>query len=218
MRWWHKSILNPKYKDYADSVHHLKKSNTPLSEQKFVVIDTETTGLDVKTDQILTIGIVPIVGYEICVDQTAEWTLPLEHSSKGGHAIHEILERDISKSLPASQVLEQFLEASKGAIIIGHHIAFDVNMLNKHCVETLQQEVLNPYYDTNRMYERLYKDFSSQAQAANSLDAICDELGITIEDRHTALGDASATALLFMRLLKRLESRGVKTVKDLFRR
>jgi DNA polymerase-3 subunit epsilon len=48
-----------------------------------------------------------------------------------------------------------------------------------------------------------------------SLDVLCKRFDIVTKDRHTALGDAFLTALLFMKLIRLFEKKGIKTLKQL---
>lgn len=220
--WFKRKNTSPdEYRWYSDSTIGLKSSRRLLSEQKFLVVDTETTGLNIQTDQIVSIGIVPIQAFSICVKDTKEWILAHPNGSGSGSHIHEVIPSDQIRGIPEKEVAQSFLKAAQGAIIIGHHVNFDFEMLHKFLASTLQVELNNPYYDTGRMFKRLsgnaYSTLDHEPMSL-ALDKICKDLDIPIHDRHTALGDASATAILFMRLLKDLEKRGVKTVKDLLKR
>ena len=64
---------------------------------------------------------------------------------------------------------------------------------------------------------------SSQARGADEresyrLDSLVRRYGIEVPERHTAAGDALATALLFQRLLKKAKRRGILTLGDLLSR
>lgn len=222
MSWFHKKPDVPEaFRWYAESVSGLKRSKTPTSEQKFLIVDTETTGLNVDHDSIVSIGIVPIQGYRIQSERTREWIIQSEESIGSGASIHGVMPNDQRVGTPAQLAAEEFLKAAEGAIVVGHHIGFDESMLHKFLSRELNVPFLNPTYDTGHMFRRLkgtpYKLLGVEP-AAEALDKICEDLGIPIDDRHTALGDAAATAILFMRLLKDLEKRGVKTTKELLGR
>lgn len=222
MNWFNKKANVPEaYRWYAESVVGIKRSKTPTREQKFLVVDTETSGLDTDSDTIISIGIVPIQGYRIQSESTQEWIIQSEASKGSGASIHGVMPKDQREGTPAEIVAGEFLEAVKGAIVVGHHIGFDAKMLNKFLQDELQVPFLNPTYDTGHMFRRLKGtpyNLLGVEPAAEALDKICEDLGIPIDDRHTALGDAAATAILFMRLLKDLEKRGVTSVKELLKK
>lgn len=222
MKWWPSKITGPsEFKDYRESVEQLTRSKAPLTEQKFLIIDTETTGLDIKTDRVISIGVVPMTGYTIHPALAVEWILPAVSSRSGGIDIHEILPSEKTADITREQVAREFLKMAEGAVIVGHHIEFDVQMMSKFTFETVGQNLLNPFRDTSSLYGRVNDAMylSGRGISANmALDVICKELDIDVDDRHTALGDAAATAFLFMRLLKQLEKRKVTTVRGLFRK
>ena len=56
--------------------------------------------------------------------------------------------------------------------------------------------------------------FLEHGSQNHSFDAIAERLGIDIEGRHTALGDAIATARVFLRMVEMLEARGVTTLRQ----
>lgn len=222
MSWFSKKPEIPvAYKSYAESVSSLKKSSTPLPDQKFIVLDTETTGLDLKKDEIVSIGFVPMKGFKISISDSAEWILLNMDSTGKGAEFHEIIPSDERIGMPSKEAAEKLLRVLEGAVLVGHHIRFDAEMLNKWLLRELNVPLLNPTYDTAHLYRRvkgLPYTFEHGDPMGNALDKICLELGIPMDDRHTALGDAAATAYLFMRLLKQLQSRGISSIKDLLKR
>jgi len=74
--------------------------------------------------------------------------------------------------------------------------------------------------DTNYLAKRIHSPFYKMAvgQTQNfSLDALCKQYQVPIRDRHTASGDALITALLFLKLIGRLEAKGVHEFGDLIK-
>ena len=105
-----------------------------------------------------------------------------------------------------------------GAVLIGHHVAFDVEVLDRLVRRNLGFPLLNRSYDTlalARRVDRQLGDPDGVRPDELGLEALCDRYGVEIEGRHTAMGDAFATALLFLKLLARLKERRVRTLGDL---
>ena len=78
--------------------------------------------------------------------------------------------------------------------------------------------MLNKTYDTVNLAKRVDTHFSQPGLFNNkelSLESLCERYAVEINDRHTAMGDAMATALLFIKLIKKLEKRGIKNGKQL---
>jgi len=108
---------------------------------------------------------------------------------------------------------------------VAHHAAFDMRMLEKAIAPYRGAKVWNPSVDTAQLARRVEVSAmtSNQARGAEQqsdyqLDRLVERYGIDIPERHTAAGDALATALLFQRLLKKAERRGIVTLGDLLAR
>ena len=108
----------------------------------------------------------------------------------------------------------------QNSIIVGHHIGFDFAVLNPAFQEHLGGQLRNQILDTNQLAKRITSPFYKMeiGQGKNfSLDALCKQYGVPIYDRHTASGDALITALLFLKLIGRLEGKGIRHLIDLLR-
>lgn len=191
-----------------------------LFETRFVVLDTETTGLNPKTDRILSIGAVAVVNDQILLEDYFESYLKQEAFNNDSIAIHEITPGESFKANNPKQAMNDFLEFLGGAILIGHNIQFDFQILSNACQRQLGFPLLNKSYDTVDLLKRTEDHFAFPEKykgAELGLDSLCERFHIPIHDRHTAMGDAMATAILFTRQMKKLRKRGVKSVKDLLR-
>ena len=95
-------------------------------------------------------------------------------------------------------------------------------MLQKAIAPYRGAKVWSPSVDTAQLAQRLEIGVmtSNQTRSADQrrpyqLDNLVARYGIDVPERHTAAGDALATALLFQRLLKKAERRGIRTLGDL---
>ena len=188
---------------YRDCFTRSWTDQTPTAEIRFVVLDTETTGLDPRRDRLITIGAVAVKAGEIILADSFEALLRLAYNSSAV-TVHGITREEAQEGLEESQALEQFLPYLQDGVIVGHHIQHDIETLNagyeRHFGITLQ----NRFLDTMDLALHLQNDgaFSSRAEIQGfSLDALCDFFGVAPHDRHTAGGDAFITALIFLRLL-----------------
>lgn len=192
-----------------------------ISEARFVVLDTETTGLDPKKDRILSIGAVAVQGYSLKVNDSFEVALKQSQFNKESIAVHEITPGSSALAEEPKSVMTDFLNYLKGAVIIGHYVDFDYKILSEAVHRQLGFHLLNKRYDTMQLLRRTDTHFAYNNLNKPSdfgLDQVCERFNIPISDRHTAMGDALATSLLFARQLKKLEHRGINTVKDLLKR
>jgi CBS domain-containing protein len=183
---------------------------TPLSALEAVVIDTETTGLDARIARIIQIGALRIKGQ---VRAKAE---PFQALINPGVPIppettrvHGIWDRDVAEA-PMFQAIEPELSSFlNGAILIGHTISFDIAMLQR------EHQLAGRAFARRRSLDvRMLARIASPSLAKYDLDGLCAWLGVTVEGRHTALGDAVATADIYARLVPLLRQNGVRTLAE----
>ncbi|GGZ19069.1 DNA polymerase III subunit epsilon [Echinicola pacifica] len=192
---------------------------TLLTELTFVVVDTETTGLDIKQDHILAFGGVKIIKQRIIIETSREHYLVSKKKSASSIKIHEIIQP--KNPLPIREFVRGLLPYLSNDIFVAHHAGFDLGMLEKVCKPFGLRRILNPIVDTGDLAMRLEHGIQYDPSRINlqdySLDKLCERYNIKVEDRHTAAGDAFLTAQLLLKLLKLAEKRGIKTYGDLMR-
>ena len=219
--WVRSSRVPPEFKWYRDAQPRWADRKRPLDEVRFVVLDTETTGLDPARDRVLEVAAVGVLGSSIAVSDCLDLRVRQHLTTPGGVDVHEITPGEAAKGLPEEDVARRLLAFLGGAILIGHHVAFDVVALDRLLRRNLGFALLNRSYDTlalaGRVDHRLL-DPEAVAGDQRGLEALCGRYGVEIEGRHTAVGDAFATALLFLKLLARLRERRVRTLGDLLGR
>jgi DNA polymerase-3 subunit epsilon len=171
------------------------------------VLDTETTGLNPKQDQVLSIGAVLVEERSIQLGEVLELTLQNPQASTSSIPIHGILPSESAAGIPPEEASRKLLRFIGNSPLVGHHLAFDLRMLQKllatHCPGFFFH---NRCLDTAQLARRLEKPFVSQDMIRGtdySLDELIKRYGLVAHDRHTALGDAFITAQLFLKLLSR---------------
>ncbi|MFD2035852.1 PolC-type DNA polymerase III [Belliella marina] len=189
----------------------------PISQLRFVVLDTETTGFDFKKDYIVSFGAIKLKGYSMLIQETFETYLDAPVQNASSIQVHEILYPiEIS---PLKDFAADFLKYVGTDIIVGHHIGFDLAMMDKIFKSFGLNELLNPVIDTKDLAIRLEKgphyDRRMGKREEYSLDSLCERYGIPLDDRHTAAGDAFLTAQLLMKLLKLAEQKGITNFGEL---
>lgn len=191
-----------------------------------MVFDTETTGLDLAKNRLLSIAGVAMNGGEVALDDTFD--VMVAQTDVGGAdaaVVHGLISKDLVGGLPADEAAARFLAFAGDAILVAHHAAFDVRMLQKAIAPYRGAKVWSPTVDTAQLARRVEVGPmpTNEAHGADDresyrLDSLVRRYGIEVPDRHTAAGDALATALLFQRLLKKAERRGIVTLGDLLSR
>ncbi|SHE72900.1 DNA polymerase III, epsilon subunit [Fodinibius roseus] len=193
-------------------------SDEPVSRCSFVALDTETTGLEVKRDYIVSYGSVAIRSYAIKVNRARQLYLhPKKESTKEAIKVHEII--NAKDTLSLRSFVKLFLGDIGHAVLVGHNIGFDIAMLEKAARPFGLKKIRNHRLDTYDLAVRLelgkHTDYSLINKKDYQLDALCRRYHIPLDDRHTAAGDAFLTAQLFLKLLKIAEKRGITTLGSL---
>ena len=195
-----------------------KQSPVVDFQSKFIVIDTETTGFDYQNDRILCIGGVALTQGTIHVKESFEVYLIQDHYNSESTVIHGILKEEKIEKISEIEALEKFLAFIGNAPIIAHHAMFDVKMINKALERNGLPVLKNKLLDTVVLYKKsLLKSPLIEVKSNYSLDELADKFNLSKKDRHTALGDAYITALLFLKIHKKLkEKTGQVTIKKFF--
>jgi DNA polymerase III subunit epsilon len=202
----------PEYYDF-DLFNFADKSidlDRKLSELTYTVFDTETTGLEPsKGDEIIQIGAARIVNNRLLrqeiFDQLVDPECPLKPESIPIHGISE----DMVRGQPnIDLVLPAFHEFCEDTVLIAHNAAFDMRFLQLK-EERTGIRFTQPVLDTLLLSAVIHPN-----QESHKLDVILERLGVHIESRHNALGDALATGEVFLKMVPLLEEMGIVTVRQ----
>jgi DNA polymerase-3 subunit epsilon len=192
----------------------------PIRQLNFVVVDTETTGLNPQKDFIISFGGIKVRNYRMDLRSSKELYLDAPVRNPESIKVHEIIYT--LKSIPLKDFGKEVLGYISSDIIVGHHIGFDLMMLEKALKDFGLKKLQNHVLDTQHLAIRLEKgphyDLSVAKPGEYSLDNLCERYGIALDDRHTAAGDAFLTAQLLMKLLKAAEKKGINDFGSLFRK
>lgn len=207
------------YLQYLEAYYKpdLKKS---IHEQSFVVLDTETTGLDLGQDNILSIGAVRIINNTIDISDSLSIIVKNQQlQTQNAVAIHGLVQTDIKGQSEAESIAALFKFVGSD-IIVGHHIAFDIAMLNKLSRKNGGGDLKNNLLDTSYLARRLdhTTDPDSLDRKEYTLDKLCSRFKVIPKARHTADGDAFISAIVFMKLIQKLYIKGVTSTGQLVRK
>jgi DNA polymerase III subunit epsilon len=186
---------------------------TPIDRLRFVVLDSETTGLDLHVDRIITIGAVAVRGHEIVLEDSFDALVAV--ADTGAVEVHGITRDAARKGLEEAEVLARFLDYLRDGVIVGHHVGHDVGMLDVACERLWGFRTLNRSLDTMDLTLHLERDgaFAGRPPIRQfTLDALCGMFEVIPHDRHTASGDAFLTAQVFLRLLRLAARHGRTTL------
>ncbi|RXP63506.1 3'-5' exonuclease [Lutibacter sp. HS1-25] len=190
-----------------------QKQPKTIETTRFVVFDTETTGLDLAKDKILSIGAVAINNKIIDVSDSFEIYLKQDEFNAETVEIHGLLKDGHLIKSAEKEAIEQFVNYLENSVLVAHHAAFDVEMINAALKRVNLPKLKNKTIDTGILYKKL----ADKKDSHFNLDVLCEEFNIPKHDRHTASGDAFITALLFLKIISKLKKERTVHYSDLFR-
>ena len=167
-----------------------------------IVLDTETTGLNPETgDRLIEIGCVELVGRKLTGNNRHYYVNPGRSSSEEALRVHGISDEFLKDKPRFEQIVEELLAYVAGAEIIIHNAPFDVGFLDKELELTGRgrfRSFVGSVTDTLVMAKEMYPG------KRNSLDALCDRLGVDNSSRtlHGALLDAELLADVYINLTR----------------
>jgi DNA polymerase-3 subunit epsilon len=173
----------------------------PAEDAPLVALDAETTGLDPESATLLSLGAVPIDGRRVLLSDRFEAMIQREGPThEGSVRIHRLRAIDLATGLQPSEALERFREWLGDRSILGYCVEFDRGVLNRALREDGHRGLDVPAYDLRQLYRLKRKDHVEDPGHGIDLDGILADAGIPPLARHTALGDAVATALAYLAL------------------
>ena len=196
----------------------LTKIPETVEENTFVVFDTETTGFDFKNDRILSIGALKIQHKSIEISDVFEKYINQSTFNPETVAIHGIIKNDLNPDISEEDVIKEFLSYIGNSVLVAHHVAFDVGIINEALSRMRLPKLKNKVLDTMLLYRssRINSNLIDK-ERSYSLDEIAENLNISVKDRHTSAGDAYITAIAFLKIISRLSKQRNARLKDVFR-
>ncbi|MCJ8240506.1 3'-5' exonuclease [Peteryoungia algae] len=198
--------------DLLSRLNYEKISDAQIDALTYVVFDTETTGLlPEQGDEMVQIAAVRIVnGKRVKSEVFNLFVNPGRPIPPSSSAIHGVTDAMVADAVSVQEAVRQFHRFAEGAVLVAHNAPFDMEFLSRREKE-LGLRFLNPILDTVLVSATVF----GRAET-HTLDALAERLGVCIdeEDRHTALGDAIATADVFIKLKDMLAGRGLSRFGD----
>lgn len=188
----------------------------PLADERLVVLDLETSGLDLRRDQLLSIGAVVIADGAIDLRQQYECTLHCaDHRVGASTLIHGLAPSAIAAGDDPREALLGFLEFLGDSPLLAFHAGFDRRMLARALKQHLGQRLQHCFYDVAELAPLL----CPQAELRQAgLDDWIGHFGLQVGERHHASADALATAELALILFSRARRQGLDSLAALQRR
>ncbi len=197
-------------KAYFANINRYKTVTT--KESVFVVLDTETTGLNVNDGhRIVSIAATKIKNLKITNEILDELVNPERQISEPSIKIHHITQEKVKNKPLLKELDDKIYNFLENTILVGHNLNFDIKFIIKSApYTTIAHRVKNIVtIDTIYLAAGIYPHFKSY-----ELSFLCENLKIQTEDqtRHSAIGDSVITARLFLHLLVEASKKDVNTI------
>jgi DNA polymerase III epsilon subunit family exonuclease len=182
--------------------------DTPLADLPALSIDTETTGLDIRQDRVISIGGVRLQGDRLYRSATLNLLVnPGRAIPNRTIAVHGISNSMVADAPAFAAIAEEFAAATEHLVMVGHHVAFDVGILQAEMRAVGRDWSPARSLDVMLLHAGLFPESD-----AYSLDDLAAKLKVPVIGRHSALGDALTTAEIYVRLVPMLIERGAVTL------
>jgi len=212
--------LHPLARANLKALDHLGAGQNARS-LRYVIFDLETTGLSLNQDRVVSAAAYRVVDGRIALgDVFSSLVSPGRDIPSSAVKIHGIVPSMVDDAPSFAEVFEKFLGYLGTDILVGYHVGFDLHFLNIYMQQTHGFPVQNLVLDAQSMCRKVcfpphLRSYACRLKGNQDLDTVAKHFDIEIQERHTALGDALATAMIFQRILLEVEKAGPGQLKNL---
>lgn len=173
----------------------------PYEGDECVVFDCETTGLDRKRDEILSIGAVIVKGDRILTSRTFEcFVRPSGDINHESITIHGIRHCDLDGAVEPEKAIRDFLDFIGNRPLVGYYLEFDVAMVERYVKPLLGIRLPNRKTEVSGLYFDKKIALIPQGNIDLRFDTILATLGLPAMGKHNAVNDAIMTAMIYVKL------------------
>jgi DNA polymerase-3 subunit epsilon len=189
------------------------KSGAPFNNSRCVVVDVETSGLNLQNDRLISIGAVAVVNGKIVLGDSFYVVLQqTTASNKENILLHGISNTAQTEGVPAADALLGFLKFLGKDTLIAFHVTFDQTMIQRAIRHYLGFSFKHTWIDMAYVMPALNPGLATQYR---SLDDWISHFEIRNDARHNALADALVTAQLYQVALDQAGKKGITHVSGL---
>lgn len=188
-------------KSYSDDSNLAESTN--LSQCTFTIFDLETTGFFPEAgDEIISIGAVKVKNLRVDYEDSFYTVIkPIRKVSRSIKELTGLEEQELTAGEFFPTVLEDFINYSKGTVLVAHPASFDINFLEKVMKVWRLPPITPEFIDSHGIANYLYPS------KRNYLDELINRFHIIRRERHHALNDAQMTAEIFINLLEECQTK-----------
>ena len=182
---------------------------------RFLVVDVETTGLDLDRDEIVSFSALPVeAGRVVTGSAVGGLVRPERGPAPSSIEIHGLRTADLEAAPPAAQALAPLAAAMAGRTPVAHAAWVESAFLRRP-LRALGTRMPRRVVDTALLWRLLSIQRGEDDPGWCALSAVAEGLGLPAHRPHVAEGDALTTAQAFLALATHLEAQGRGTVREL---
>jgi|LSQX01.1.fsa_nt_gb DNA polymerase-3 subunit alpha (Gram-positive type) len=186
-----------------------KPGKGKIKDYTYVVFDFETTGLNSRNDEIIEIGGVKLEKGQI-VDTFSSFVLPRKPVPDYITRITGI-SQEMLKGAPAIEdIIPEFMEFIGDAVLVAHNASFDYGFLKNALKKTGFSYPDNSVLDTLALSRALYPRLKN-----HKLNTLAEELGVSLDNHHRAVDDATATAGILLKMLAKITEEKISKLEEI---
>lgn len=186
----------------------------PWRSARYCAVDLETTGLDLRRDEIVSFGAVSIDAGRVIVESSIyRLVRGPDQISPAAIAVHSLRQADLADAPPWDESVDLLLEALTGRVLVAH-AAWVERAFLRRAFQARRVPVPRTVIDTAAL-ARAAGMAAVGASAEPSLERLARDLGLPGHEPHHALGDALTTAEVFLALSTRLDAKAPQTARSL---
>ncbi|RJG47865.1 3'-5' exonuclease [Motilimonas pumila] len=173
----------------------------PYHGDEIVSLDFETTGLNPKIDDIISIGAVIVKGQRVLTSKQLNLAIkPKQVIPQDAIKIHRIRNQDAANGITLEQALPELLQFIGNRPILGYFVKFDLALLNRCCQQRYDFQLPNDAIELCNIYYKKVNAYYPDAWVDHKFETLATTLDIPVLGRHSAVGDAITTALMYLKL------------------
>jgi DNA polymerase III subunit epsilon len=181
-------------------------------DNEWVALDCETTGLNVRTDEIISIAAVRILGNRVMTSERLELLVrPERRVSAESVRVHQLREQDVAGGMAVETALIELMHFIGSRQLVGYYLEFDLAMINRALFPLLGMGLPQPRNEVSSMYYDYKFRQLQQHQQDRTIDlrfaTLMNDLELPLFPAHDALNDAIMAALAFIKLRQLLAAR-----------
>jgi DNA polymerase-3 subunit epsilon len=174
----------------------------------YCAVDLETTGLDLRKDEIVSFGVVQIrQGRVVAGENLYREVHPVHAPSLSSMKVHGLRQVDLEMAQPLEEVLPQLVSAMEGRVVIAHAAWIESAFLRNH-FRSVGGRLSKKIVDTAALARRT--GYAPEMNGVEpSLESLAKRMNLPVYSPHHALGDAMTTAVMFLALATEIERENI---------